>query len=185
MALVPICFLAYYKEVTYQTQAEAKARELDDGFSKLAASLCEHALKNAVVENRLVAVGHAFNMGVVLNNTSSEVCTVEVEVDASTFDVSPLKPRNLTLPTGLQTVYWNLSPKAVGEQTVLVTSGLENITLGFVVRDSHYIPSSVSGAASIMSAVLGPILTLPWWLEWWRRRRDVQRVPEHKIILPS
>jgi hypothetical protein len=185
VVVAPLFLYTYFREDATLIADAEKAMRLDTRSAQFSGGPCTHSLQGVEVADRVLGVGHSFNLKINLNNDSAETCDARLIVEAATFD-DQQKTKVVSLPPGPLTLYWNLAPKETGPQTINVDSALEQRTIGVFVRDHNYLPPHLVSASAGISAILGPILTIPWWIEFFQKRKARQndRPGNTTVLLP-
>ena len=176
-------FIYKYNTIRLDNIEKNRLARAQDGGQELHSSGCGHALKNIAIEDRVLNLGQSANLKIVLINSDNEDCEATIYLNATSFKISPSSPHTLTLSPGKRIFPWNVTPTSIGPQEISFSTGLRTIDKGFFVEDPGIFTKHMMKAASFVVAFLGPIATLPWWLEWRRRRREVPATPS--IILPN
>lgn len=113
-------------------------------------------------------------------------CTVNVQLDITNFDMSPSENIQQASVDADQTtqVVWVLSPKSQGTFSYAVsfpgsqTLGVDESTVE-VTNDVGFPAWITSVLAPAAVAVLGPLLTVPYWIdkysEWIKKRKGKQK----------
>lgn len=164
----------YYDLQDIRLNAEAKNK---DRVVNLVSTGCGHTLKNISIENRVLVLDQAVNLKLVLINGSEAECDAEISLNATTFKISPESPQHIKVPTGTMIFLWNVAPQKIGPQQITFSSGVSTIEKGFMVEDPSFLSRFMVTTISVISAVLGPIATLPWWLD--RRRKGLEKQAPH------
>jgi hypothetical protein len=131
--------------------------------------------------DRAVMLNRSFNMLVdVRLGSSAFACRSRVELSAAAFDVKPeFVECNLSKASAQQTqqVYFNVLPKEAGTQQVVFThsgdGGGASRTMEFTVYEYPYVPPDVSFWFPRIGTLFGGMLTIPWWIELFRKRSKV------------
>ncbi len=95
-------------------------------------------------------------------------CESTVEVSATNFEFSPGElHRTIMLDAGRfrDTATWVMSPKQTGEYTIVVNTGADVQTFGVVVTNVLGFRAKPAQIITYVGSVLGPMLTVPWWLD--------------------
>lgn len=139
----------------------------------------------------MLRLDEAANLSLVLQNTGDIDCTVQISLNAVTFRISPPSPQSAHLPAKSTTVLpWNVVPTKTGRQEITFASGLRTFVKGFVVEDPTLLSDTALKMLSGLVAILGPMATLPWWLDRRKKRREDEarakaESEKTRIILPS
>jgi hypothetical protein len=128
--------------------------------------------------DRAVTLNRSFNMLVdVRLDPSAFACRSRVQLSAAAFDVKPESVEcNLSKGTAQQTerVYFNVLPKEAGTQQVVFThsgdGGGASRTMEFTVYEYPHVPPDVSFWFPRIDMLFGGMLTVPWWIELFRKR---------------
>lgn len=143
--------------------------------------LCRRPLVSVDLADRVMSEDDEQALTVVVGNQVDEVaCVVNVQLAALRFDVSPpaLSQTSMELASGeTQSFVWLIAPRRTGEHTIIVTANEELRSLGVTVRTWLGLTAGQARVASWLATLLGPVLTLPWWLERWEKRRRPAGTP--------
>lgn len=166
-----------------QAVANARARDaVDTGSTRpeeqadcrqplVAVDLPERVMSEDREQTLTVTVGNQFN---------SSTCVVIVELTALRFDISPttLVRTSAELALGeTESFIWLIAPTRTGEHTIIVMANEELQTLGVTVRTWLGLTAGQARVASFVATLLGPLLSVPWWLERWEKRQQANRPP--------
>jgi len=169
MCLLPATLVPYLRDYW-------RASALDKEWVSASAGECVNPLLHIMQFQRSFVVGESYNIQISVVNESESTCEANIEVDAAAFDVKPDK-KTITLQPGKTVdLHLNISPKSVGDQVINVTANGAESSVNFVVRDAHLLNRWQSLALSLVSSVGGPLLTVPWWIEFLRKRRTEKPV---------
>jgi hypothetical protein len=177
--------IKHSRDVSAALQDDRSRREVSRGLG-----LCEHPLREVLPDRRVLILGDSMNLAITVFNDPAESltdkpardesCKVTVEVDAAAFHVAPQK-REIEIPPGqLTKTYFNVSPKNVGTQVITVSAGGDFNSVGITVKDQHFMNRWQSSVLSIVSAVGGPMLTIPWWIEFIQKRKEKTKTRSSK-----
>jgi hypothetical protein len=164
--------LALFGYFLHLVNLDDLARSSDGINERMSSGGCLHALKSAVPPTRTPAIGESVLIVLTFVNPDTEDCDVTVSLDAAGFDKDPSGPAQFTLAPGTSTKYWTISPKAAGSHEVLVRSDLVDITFGMQVLSNQFFGASTTLVLSSVLSMLGPMATIPWWIDFYRRRKD-------------
>lgn len=154
-------------------EANRSARRRDRFIAKVATQPCARIRPSTAAIDRARKVNESFTFAVQLENLTSAACDASVQLDAASFKVSPALPeQHATVPPEGGVVNWNLMPEHDGPQEIFVTMAGSKATYAFEVRHAELVPPKLALAGSMLSALLGPMLTLPYWLERRQKRRE-------------
>ena len=147
---------------------------------------CPHPLEQVGLNRRTMAEKESQALTVVLGNLDSSAdCEVTVSLSAPNFDINPANPdRVVTVPAGEKaaTTAWVLSSREAGNYEVVVTAGFDVQVMGIRVTNLLGLSAPEAKILSYIGYFLGPMLSLPWWIEKWeehqrRKREEEQRRP--------
>ena len=139
-----------------------------------AASDCPYALKTATAPTRTPVVGEAMIILLTFKNPNKKPCEVYVELEAAGFDKDPKGTRKIELPSGVSFHRWSVSPKNPGNHRIIVDSGGASFVVGFTVLANQFVSPYVMNTVSVILSLLGPMATIPWWLNWYSNRQRRQ-----------
>lgn len=134
--------------------------------------------------DKKVVIEEAFNLDIHLRNLGREKCWTTTNIYATTFEVQGPKDKMITIPAGgRETVSWNLNPKKVGLQEIIIETGSEMGKLKFtVVKSSN---DKISSILSKIATFLGATLTLPFWLNLIEKRKAIKSEKNKTILFDS
>jgi hypothetical protein len=154
------------------------AARLDAKSESLGAAPCMFPLKGFETP-RVLSTGESKPATLLLFNDGTSVCTVHLTLAAPDFELGAPGTRSLELLPGQRaTASWILSPKSAGRYTISLSTDYHSVTRGIVVTSVFGFSVSAAGIASIAASFLGPMLTLPWWIERWEKRKQPGKTME-------
>jgi len=171
MTGLPLTLISYHRLGLDHTEKNDLARSRDGGRSLESAGGCTHALKNIHIEDRVLKLGQSANLQIIFSNPNADTCSVSISIYASSFTINPSSPQTISVPPGIYRHPWNIIPNTLGPQEIVFESELETIEKGFVVEDPGFYTKQFMQLLATVLAFLGPMATLPWWLERQRRIR--------------
>ena len=141
---------------------------------------CPHPLEQVGLNRRTMAEKESQALTVVLGNLDySGDCEVTVNISAPNFDINPANPdRVVVIPPGEKaaTAAWVLSSREAGNYEVVVTAGFDVQVVGIRVTNLLGLTAPQAKILSYIGYFLGPMLSLPWWIQKWeeykRRKRE-------------
>lgn len=103
-------------------------------------------------------------------STDSDIgCRDTVSLDAPNFSAnSTERITSLSPAEKTSDVRWILAPRKTGNFKAAVTTEEDYEAIGITVKKEFPWAQLLSG----MGTVLGPMLTVPWWLDKWRERKS-------------
>ncbi len=151
------------------------ARDLDSFDVPTSRGKCFTTLENVSISKRIMSKTDSQALTAVLSNSDrNEDCEVVVSLNAPNFNISPHEPdRIINLPPQKRaTISWILSPRELGTFEVEVSAALSSQIVGIKVTDNVIGPLSPLWVKVLSSIgyILGPMLTVPWWYEQWKKR---------------
>lgn len=155
----------------YVVQLDLRARRLDTLSEAQSAGGCSHALQAAAPPTRTPVIGETLLLALAFLNENSRSCDVTVRLEAAGFDKDPASPRTYVLSPGSSTRYWSIAAKQAGEHKLLLSSGNVSLTLGINVLPNPFFGASTTLILSAFLSLLGPMATIPWWIERFRGRQ--------------
>jgi hypothetical protein len=132
---------------------------------------------------RTPVVGESLLLVLDFNNAGEDACEATVELEAAGFEKDPTSPRTYNLPPGKSLQYWSISPKQAGEHSLVVTAAQRSRTVGLNVLSNHFFGTSTMLLISGLLSALGPMATIPWWIE--RLGRRGVKVDNKKSVLKA
>jgi len=134
--------------------------------------------------SREVTVDTSFPLTMTIKLRDSASCQDHVSISAPTFNIKP-DSQSFDLPDkeGRQseTFTFLLEPQFDGNQLISINSDAGQYMMYYTVRPSEFVPSWMAPFIGPLLSVLGPTLTLPWWIERRQRRREQQNEKKKEI----
>jgi hypothetical protein len=111
-----------------------------------------------------------------INDQTTEGCQAVLSLRAPSFDMSPMKEeQKITLPkNGNGSMSWIISPRKVGTFEITVSDSLNTKVYGVNVTNMFGLSAVQAQVASVAGTLFGPMLTVPWWWERLRQRKQKQ-----------
>lgn len=143
---------------------------------------CIHPIADAYLDRTVLTEGESSTLTLHLRQgrISKSQCVVKVALFAPNFDYEPkVETREVTVPGSGKpvSIVWVLAPKKLGEQAVVITSGSDTAVIKANVVTSFGLTMKQTTILSYVAAFLGPVFTLPWWIERISRRRQSKLRP--------
>ncbi len=132
---------------------------------------CYYPLQDASLERRTMSLKESQILKVILASNSMTECQTTVRVQAPNFESGDAYwMRTVTLPPMAKEIelLWVLVPKDLGTHKIFVSVenvALSNIQLGVTVTNILGLDAFWLQIAVIVGLVLGPLLSIPWWLD--------------------
>lgn len=107
-------------------------------------------------------------------NSAEKNCETIVSLHAPGFDLSPYKDeQKINLATsGKGSLSWILTPRKSGTFEIAVSDLIDTKIFGITVTDMFGLTANQAKVFSIIGSLFGPMFTIPWWLDKWRRRKN-------------
>lgn len=113
---------------------------------------------------------------IVINLSSSKEseCETLLTVRAPGFDTSPSKEsQTVNLPADKKgSISWILSPRKTGVYDIAVTDDINTKIYGVTVNNIFGLSVIQAKIASFFGTLFGPMLTVPWWWDRLRKKKD-------------
>jgi hypothetical protein len=164
--------LALFGYLAYIFHLDMVSRQIDRISEKFSSYQCSAALKSAVPPTRTPVIGESILVSLMFINPGREDCEVTVTINAAGFDKDPEDPLSYILHPGSTPKYFTISAKAAGQHEVVVSCGNVDITFGMRVLSNQFLSPSATLVASGFLSILGPMATIPWWIDLYRRRKE-------------
>lgn len=115
--------------------------------------------------------------------SSDVACEARVSMLNTNFDLSPeIKQQSVRLAPNTQgLVSWVISPQELGTFAVILQVGNFQESIGITVTNALGFTVAQVQIFSIISSVFGPMLTVPWWVEQWQKRKGKQTESESEL----
>lgn len=102
-------------------------------------------------------------------------CEVTVSLNAPAFKINPRAEKQTFIARGFNSYHnisWVLEPTKMGNHVAMVSVGSEFTKIPIVITNNLGIPLFYSELLAKIGFFLGPMLTLPWWLEFFKKRNS-------------
>jgi hypothetical protein len=172
-AVILLCALS----VIYSVNRDERLAVSRDGSKKSYGSVSEGPLPcswAATPPERVISENRSQSIVVSVKNTLDEDCRSEIELRAPGFDISPQKESQvITLASASGgSVSWILTPRKTGSFEISVSDIFDTKIFGITVKTMFGLTSAQAKAASAVGGLMGPMLTLPWWIDkFWSRKK--------------
>ena len=113
-------------------------------------------------------------------NTADADCQSELSLLAPGFDISPRKDTQTVTakPQGQGSIAWIVIPHKSGSFDIVISDGLKTQVAGITVTNILGLTATQAQICSILGSLLGPMFTVPWWVErWQKRKRPKEQAP--------
>ncbi len=156
---------------------EQRASSLDDeqtihaAISEDLPPLCSWDVN---LPERIMAENRSQAVVVRAANSADRECQSALAFRAPGFDVSPAKEeQKIAIPAGGNgSLSWILTPRRTGTFQITVSDLLNTRVMGIDVTDVYGLTAVQAKLVSLVGGLFGPMLTMPWWVEKWRRRKE-------------
>jgi hypothetical protein len=120
-------------------------------------------------------------MTATLANFGKEKCRVSITLDAPNFTTSGEKKQSFSIARYAKTEFnWVLSPDKPGTYTVVVSIStgddaaeiIDSKDVGISLTNILGLQASQASLLSMVSTAFVPILTVPFWLDKWKKRKE-------------
>jgi hypothetical protein len=107
-------------------------------------------------------------------NTGNKKCATYLSLRAPGFDLRPPREEQaISLPPKTDgAISWIISPRQTGTYDMTVSDVINTKIFGVTVTNVYGLTAPQAKALSSAASLFGPMLTVPWWLDWWRRRKQ-------------
>ena len=156
--------------------AESAKRSDARGIEFTSQPDCPRAQLQPITGPRVVSLAESATIEATIVNTEPSTCSVELSlVAASALDVSP-RTQKISLspdrPSG--TARWIVTPKQPGSWDLRVQAdGRFDQPYRIKVTTILGLSSVSATLASQLLVILGPLATVPYWIDRWRAKRSV------------
>lgn len=109
-------------------------------------------------------------------NSTNEECESTLSLSAPSFNLSPLKgEQKLVLAqNGTGSTSWILTPQKTGTYELSVSDVLNTQIYGVTVTNTFGLTALQAKFASGIGTFFGPMITVPWWWDRFRQRKQKQ-----------
>lgn len=148
---------------------------LDFNFSAVSAGPCLHPLMDAQLEKRIMSEKESQALKVILKVYDAK-CIATVTISAPKFDIGSDKAEKVInlKPLEERELIWVIAPKETGTYVIGISAGMDNMTLGVSVTNILGFSAKWAQVLFYIGGLFGPILTLPWWLEKYSKRKKAK-----------
>lgn len=136
-------------------------------------SWTSNAPEKVISENKTTAI-------VIETKSSKESeCESTLSIQAPGFDISPSRDtQTVNLPSDKSgSISWILSPRKTGTYQVSITDGIDAKIYGVTVNNIFGLSAVQAKSASFLGSLFGPMLTVPWWWDRFRKKKE-DKAPE-------
>jgi hypothetical protein len=133
--------------------------------------------------NQEAIVSESFILKVHVTMPENTPCESAVSINAPAFDPKP-ETETFSLPAqGGQTAQdfvFVILPKDTGSQYLYVNNGKQQTRIELSVKSYKYVPLFVTESSGVITSVMGGVLTVPWWIEWFSRRKRERKAEKER-----
>lgn len=128
---------------------------------------------------RVLSENNSQTIVVNATNATDTECQSQLTLLAPGFDVSPRKEsQTVTAKSkGQGSVAWIVIPQKSGAFDIAVSDGLNTQTLGITVTNILGLTATQAQLCSILGTLFGPMLSIPWWVDRWQKRKRPKEQP--------
>ena len=131
---------------------------------------------NVEVSKRTITENESTSITIFLSNQSAKPYAETITLLAPNFSSNPsATSKKLIVPVGQKSASatWILTPQKTGSYELGVTSlkSKGTVVLGIVVTNVLGLTPLQAQILAYIGSAFGPILTVPWWLEVWQKRK--------------
>lgn len=130
-----------------------------------------------------VTANNSFPVKITVRAVGSSGCHADGATQGPGFDVKP-ESQKFDLPDkqGNQSMDFTflLLPREVGKQAISLTSPTGKHVLYYTIKPSEFLPAWMTPIIGPLLSALGPMLTLPWWIE--RRKKKREEAAKKKAV---
>jgi hypothetical protein len=108
-----------------------------------------------------------------------EKCQSSLTLLAPGFDISPRKDEQVISAEANDrgSVAWVVASDKAGEYEIAITDGVDTRVLGVTVTNLFGLTAVQLQVLAVIGAILGPMLSVPWWLERIQRKKAKPAAP--------
>ncbi len=165
-------------------------RLLEDEKKALAVDSQKHA--NGVVQgpplcswevsppDRVMAENKTQAILIAVRNKEKETCESYIALRAPSFDTNPPKEeQKISLqPNQKGSLSWILTPRRTGTFELSVSDSIDTKIFGITVKNIFGLTSAQAKVFSFIGTLCGPMLTIPWWIERWHKKKQEPQKPK-------
>lgn len=135
---------------------------------------CKNPRMAVSVDRQVMTENESQALTVLLS--SDVACEAVVSLLSTNFDLSPASKQQVVrlAPNTQGLVTWVISPQKLGTFAIVLQVGSLQESVGMTVTNVLGFSAAQVQVFSIISAVFGPVLTVPWWVEQWQKRQEGQ-----------
>ncbi len=115
-----------------------------------------------------------------VKNNEKEACESYIALRAPSFDTNPPKEeQKITLqPNQKGSLSWILTPRRTGTFEFSVSDSIDTKIFGITVKNIFGLSSAQAKVFSFIGTLCGPMLTIPWWIERWHKKKQESQKPK-------
>jgi hypothetical protein len=145
---------------------------------------CQHLLSKAILTHDVLTIHESVILEVSLfNSNTRDTCITDLNISATEFKVDPSTvPEKIILPPLTPIIIRIVvSASQLGKQKIVVSSGLESITISTRVINIFGLGPRALTIISASVGFLGAALSFPWLLDKWLTIRQKRKKQKKKL----
>jgi hypothetical protein len=160
-----------------QRQARAIDHE-ETGFGVIAGDFLP-CVWEVDLSQRVLTENKSHTIVVNATNGMDEKCQSSLTLLAPGFDISPRKDEQVISAEANDrgSVAWVVASDKAGEYEIAITDGVDTRVLGVTVTNLFGLTAVQLQVLAVIGAILGPMLSVPWWLERIQRKKAKPAAP--------
>lgn len=167
-----------------KSEAAAVARDhTSSAFAFMGEDAPPSCLWQVHTPERVMAENKSQSIVVETKNTAKKSCETYLSLRAPSFDMSPARDeQKVVLPPGEKgSLSWILTPRKTGVYDLSVSDILHTKIFGITVTNVFGLSAAQAKIFSMLGTLLGPMLTVPWWVDKWIVRKKKQESPKPAV----
>jgi hypothetical protein len=169
------------------------ASHRDSVYTNQSDGACEHVLGTVTPPTRTPVVGESFKLSINFINwlilapveegvpnikENPDYCNVSIYIDAPGFEIGD-NPRKFRIPPGDSKQFIAIEAKNAGLHEIVLNDGQGQTVIGLHVLSNPFFSPSQMFLISGFLACLGPMATIPWWIDYLRSRAERRSAGSH------
>ena len=157
----------------YTTSQRAQSRDHKDSRSGIVMGDFPLCAWEANLPQRVLSENSSQTIVINATNSADTDCQSALSLLAPGFDVSPRKEQQTVTvkPKGQGSIAWIVIPQKSGSFDIAVSDGIDTRVIGVTVTNVFGLTATQAQFFSVLGTLLGPMFTVPWWLDRWQKRK--------------
>jgi len=158
------------------TSQQARARDHTNTRFGVVSSGTPLCVWEVALPQRVLAEDNSQFLVVNATDPAKTDCQSSLTLLAPGFDISPHKEEQILTAKsqGSGSIFWIVTPHKPGSYEIALSDGINTRVLGVTVTNLLGLTALQAQILTTLGTLLGPVITIPWWLERWQQRKRVR-----------